>query len=335
MSLVIPIFIPHQGCPQHCLFCNQISISGSQGGGADDPGRVAATIQQWLGFSKKRERVQVAFYGGSFSCLGGSRQKLYLDAVQPFIKSGKVDSVRLSTRPDCVDEAGCDFLRDHGVQTVELGVQSLDDEVLDAAERGHCVKDSLRAMAVIKEKGLTLGVQLMPGLPRENTPSFLHTIDQVIVCKPDFVRLYPTLVIRGSGLALEYEKGNYRPMTMNRAIALCCLAKRKLGQAGIPIVRIGLQASVSLEAELLAGPYHPSFGEFVAARGWFLRIRPLLVACPEGKRLSVQISNRDISQFVGPKRANMKRLQALGLEQKLNLTMDNTLQRGTLNHAIN
>ncbi len=335
MSLVIPIFIPHQGCPQHCLFCNQISISGSRGGGADDPGRVAATIQQWLGFSKEKSGVQVAFYGGSFSCLGGSRQKLYLDAVQPFIKRGEVDSIRLSTRPDCVDGVGCDFLRDLGVQTVELGVQSLDDDVLDAAERGHCVKDSLRAMAIIKDKGLTLGVQLMPGLPREHTLSFLQTIDRVIACKPDFVRLYPTLVIRGSGLAAEYEKGNYRPMSMNRAIALCCLGKRKFDQAGIPIVRMGLQASKSLESELLAGPYHPSFGEFVAARCWFSRIRPLLTSCPEGKQLSVQISNRDVSPFVGPKRANMKRLQALGLEQKLNLTTDNTLQRGTLNHAIN
>jgi histone acetyltransferase (RNA polymerase elongator complex component) len=335
VSLVIPIFIPHQGCPQHCLFCNQIIISGSGAEEADDPELIVGRISQWLGFSKGTDHVQVAFYGGSFSCLPLGRQKLYLDAVQPFIKRGDVDSIRLSTRPDCVDAVVCDFLLEYGVKTVELGVQSLDNSVLRAAKRGHCMEDSLRAMSTIKDKGLELGVQLMPGLPRENTVSFLKTLALVIEHAPDFVRLYPTLVIRGSGLAVEYSRGNYTPMSMNRAIALCHLARKRLTQAGVRIVRMGLQASESLEKELLAGPYHPAFGEYVVARDWFLRVRTLLLGCAATQQLHVQICDRDLSAFVGPKRANMKRLKALGLEQKLILTTDKKLQRGTLNHVIN
>lgn len=334
MTLVIPIFIPHQGCPQHCLFCNQVSISGTRPQKEDDALLVERVVTEWLGFSQHRSSVQVAFYGGSFTCLPEKRQKMLLDAVQPFLERGAVNSIRLSTRPDCMDGEVCDFLLSHGVKTVELGVQSLDDRVLMAAERGHTSEDSLQAMRIVKKKGLELGVQLMPGLPLENTLSFLGTLHRVIAYKPDFVRLYPTLVISGSGLAQEYHEGKYQPMSMNRAVALCCTAKERLDLAGIRVMRMGLQASDSLERELVDGPYHPSFGEFVAARHWFKRVRLLLAGCPLGKRLHLRISHRDVSAFVGPKRANIKRLQALGLEERLQFTTDKTLKRGTMHYVI-
>lgn len=334
MPLVIPIFIPHQGCPQHCLFCNQVSISGQRSQEEDDAALVAQTITEWLGFAKNHSEIQVAFYGGSFTCLPRERQELFLGAVQPFLEKGDVVSIRLSTRPDCMDEEVCDFLLEKGVKTVELGVQSLDDRVLTASNRGHSSDDSLQAARILKEKGMELGIQLMPGLPHESTNSFLNTLQRVIQLEPAFVRLYPTLVISGSGLALEYQQGRYQPMTMNRAIALCCRAKEQLDLAGVEIVRMGLQASEKLEEELLAGPYHPSFGELVAARCWFRRVRKLLADCPAGKRLSVTISDRDISAFVGQKRINMKRLQELGLEKRLELITDKTLKRGTMNSIV-
>lgn len=335
MNFIIPIFIPHQGCPQHCLFCNQISISGKGSQKEDDAALVRQTITKWLAFSKSHSEVQVAFYGGSFTCLPWERQEIFLNAVQPFIEKGDVMSIRLSTRPDCMDEEVCDFLLAKGVKTVELGVQSLDDRVLAASNRGHCSDDSLQAARILKEKDMELGVQLMPGLPHESTNSFLNTLQQVIELEPAFVRLYPTLVISGSGLAEEYRQGRYQPMTMNRAIALCCKAKERLDLAGVGIVRMGLQASATLEEELLAGPYHPSFGELVAARDWFRRVRKLLASCPPEKRLYLTISDRDISAFVGQKRINMKRLQELELETRLELTTDKTLKRGTLNYVIN
>ncbi len=334
MILVIPVFIPHQGCPCHCLFCNQLSISGMQGQEKDDAALVRQTITEWLGYSRRYSEVQVAFYGGSFTCLSLARQETLLGAVQPFLQAGEVGSVRLSTRPDCVDENVCDFLLKNGVKTVELGVQSLDDRVLLAAERGHSSEDSIRAVRIVKEKGLQLGIQLMPGLPMETSISFLRTLRQVVELEPAFVRLYPTLVIDGSGLAEQYRRGVYHPMTMNRAIALCCRAKEMLDQAGIAIMRMGLQASTSLEKELLAGPYHPSFGELVAARHWFRRVRRLLVSCPPESRLRLDISDRDLSAFVGPKRINMKRLQELGLQERMDLKTDTTMQRGTMKYVI-
>lgn len=334
MILVIPVFIPHQGCPCRCLFCNQLSISGMRGQEEDDAVLVQQTIREWLGYSRRYSEVQVAFYGGSFTCLSLARQETLLGAVQPFLQAGEVGSIRLSTRPDCVDENVCEFLLKKGVKTVELGVQSLDDRVLLASQRGHSREDSVRAARMVKEKGMQLGIQLMPGLPMETSISFFRTLRQVVELEPAFVRLYPTLVIDGSGLAEQYRRGVYRPMTMNRAIALCCRAKEMLDHAGIAIMRMGLQASASLEKELLAGPYHPSFGELVAARHWFRRVRKLLVSCPPESRLRLHISNRDISAFVGPKRINMKRLQELGLQERMEIITDAIMQRGTMKYVI-
>jgi len=333
--LVIPVFIPHQGCPQNCLFCNQVSISGkSAAAKEDDAALVSRTVTEWLDRSRHRTEVQVAFYGGSFTCLPVGRQIRLLDAVHHFIQSNDVSSIRLSTRPDCIDAEICDLLLEKGVKTVELGIQSLDNHVLSASNRGHSCEDSLLAAGILKEKRLQLGIQLMPGLPGETTVSFFKSLQQVIAIKPDFVRLYPTLVIRGAGLAKEYENGKYEPMTMNRAIALCCRAKERLESAGIKIMRMGLQASETLEKELLAGPYHPSFGELVAARYWFRRVRALLAACSPGKKLHLQISDRDISAFVGQKRINIKRLQKLGLEKRLKLETDKSLKRGELKVVV-
>ncbi len=335
MPLVIPIFIPHQGCPHHCLFCNQVSISGKGAEKRDDAELVRQTIEEWLGFAQERQMVQVAFYGGSFTCLPVSRQQRYLAAVQPFLDKGRVASIRLSTRPDCMDEDVCDRLLGQGVKTVELGVQSFDDAVLAAAERGHSSDDSLRAAAVLKAKGLEFGIQLMPGLPLESSRSFLITLAQTISCRPDFVRLYPTLVVNGSGLADAYRRGEYRPMSMSRAIAVCCFAKKRLEDAGVKIMRIGLQASSSLESELVAGPYHPAFGECVAARQWFLQVRPLLAGAAAGETVHITISHRDMSAFVGPGRRNIKRLEQLGLAKQMKITTDKRLKRGTLNYVIN
>ncbi len=336
MPLIIPIFIPHQGCPRHCLFCNQVSISGQRTSKENDAELVRKTIREWLERSRKHRKVQVAFYGGSFTCLPEERQHAFLTAVQPFIQSGEVASIRLSTRPDCIDEKICDFLKEYGVKTVELGVQSLDDQVLQAALRGHSREDSIRSAGVLKENGLRLGIQLMPGLPQENSRSWSETVAQVVKLKPDCIRLYPTLVIAGSGLADLHRNGEFLPMSMNRAIAYCCKAKEIFDEAGIRTIRMGLQASVSLEKELLAGPYHPSFGEFVVARQWFRRARRLLALCPAGATITLRIADRDISAFVGPKRINMKRFHELEKRESkmLKFETDTTLSRGTLTYVI-
>lgn len=337
--LVIPVFIPHQGCPQNCIFCNQVSISGQESGATDDEELVQTTVSTWLARSRRRKRVQVAFFGGSFTCLARERQRTLLAAVQPFINSGEVQSVRLSTRPDCIDDDVCAFLKEHHVTTVELGVQSFDDNVLQAAWRGHSAADSVRAAKSIKKAGIELGIQLMPGLPRETSCSWFTTLKQVLQLKPECVRIYPTLVIGGSGLAKQFKNGNFSPISMNRAIALCGRAKVIFDSAGIKILRMGLQASESLEEQLLAGPYHPAFGEMVTARLWLKRSRKILADSPAQSRIVFTISNRDVSAFVGPKRCNMIRLETLikldsNRNKSFKLETDATLARGTLKYAI-
>jgi histone acetyltransferase (RNA polymerase elongator complex component) len=336
MPFVIPVFIPHQGCPQQCLFCNQYSITGDGDKPLVTGTQVTATIEEWLARPRRQplSPTQVAFYGGSFTCLPRARQEELLAAVQPFLQS-LVGSIRLSTRPDCVDSEVCSFLRSRGVKIVELGVQSLDDRVLQASRRGHTSDHCRRAVALLQAAGMEVGVQLMPGLPLETTGSFLRTVREVITLAPSFVRLYPVLVVEHAGLAVLYRRGEYRPLSMNRALALSCRAKVLLMAAGIRVVRIGLQPSASLERELVAGPYHPAFGELVAARIWFKKIRPLLAGCPAGKRVELRISPRDLSAVMGMKRANMRRFEGLGLASRLEIQTDNEIQRGTFVYAVN
>jgi len=336
--LVIPVFIPHQGCPQNCLFCNQVSISGQGVSGEDDVQLVQSTVKLWLGRSRRQERTQVAFYGGSFTCLDNERQESLLNAVQPFIADGEVQSIRLSTRPDCIDNGVCDFLKEKHVTTVELGVQSLDDTVLQAAWRGHSAADSIQACECIQNAGFELGVQLMPGLPRESSRSWLATLREVVRIQPDCVRIYPTLVIGGAALAKDYGAGTYAPLSMNQAIAYCCKAKELFDAAGIKILRMGLQAADNLEEHLIAGPYHPAFGEMVTARHWLKRSRKILLDAPVASHTVFTLSDRDVSAFVGPKRCNINRLESFVLQgaQKKTFTFatDTTLLRGTLKYAI-
>jgi histone acetyltransferase (RNA polymerase elongator complex component) len=330
--LVIPVFIPHRGCPHQCLFCNQNSITGQTAG--DVLTAVEKTITTWLARSRYRTQVQVAFYGGSFTCLPEEQQEKMLRVVQPFLRRGDVQCIRVSTRPDCLDFALCTFLQGMGVGIVELGVQSLDDDVLHRSRRGHTSADCRRAVGLLQETGIEVGIQLMPGLPGESGPSFFRGVREVIDLAPAFVRLYPVLVVDHSGLAEIYRNGDYRPLTMNRAVALTCRAREMFLQAGIRVVRIGLQPSASLERDLLAGPYHPAFGELVVARSWFRKIRALLARCPAGSRLTVQISERDLSAFLGPKRMNIKRLGQLALANRLHVETDKEMQRGTLTYVV-
>ena len=330
--LVIPVFIPHQGCPHLCLFCNQNSITGREPCAEEID--IEQTITSWLARAHNRTGVQVAFYGGSFTCLPRARQEEMLSAVQPFLARGDVACIRLSTRPDCLDAEICTFLKKMGVAIVELGVQSLDDSVLQRSLRGHTARDCRRAVGLLKKAGIEAGIQLMPGLPGESGPSFFRGVREIIGLTPAFVRLYPVLVVNHSGLAEMYRLGNYRPLTMHRAVALCRQAREMFLQAGIRVVRIGLQPSMSLEKELLAGPYHPAFGELVAARDWFRRTRALLACCPPDRRLTVTLSRRDLSAFLGPKRLNIARLAQLGLADRLVIETTNAMKRGTLTYVI-
>ena len=335
MPLVIPIFIPHEGCPHCCVFCNQRSISGFLENPVT-PADVQTMIRTWLDRRKKRNgRVQVAFYGGSFTGLGRARQDELLGAVAPFVKQGRVAAIRLSTRPDYMDRDIAAFLRNHHVSVVELGVQSLDDTVLKAARRGHDRQDVRAAVAVLRESGMEIGIQLMLGLPADTRRTLMDTVKQVIELRPDFVRIYPVLVVENSGLAALYRQGQYRPLSLEMAVLLAAWMKKRFDETGIRVVRMGLQAGLDLEQALVAGPWHPAFGELVNSRLMLQQTRKLLASVGADTRVCLTIHEKDQSTFRGMHSKNIQRLQELGLWPRITLATGTDQPRGTVHlHGI-
>ena len=319
MPLVIPIFIPHEGCPHCCVFCNQRRISGFAGRPVS-PDDVQATVRTWLDRKGALDRqVQVAFYGGSFTGLARTRQQELLGAVAPFVEQGKVHTIRLSTRPDYIDGEIVDFLRAHRVTIVELGVQSMDNEVLAASRRGHRAEDVEAAVPVLREAGMELGIQLMIGLPGETRRILMDTVRRVIALQPDFVRIYPVLVVKNSELANLYAQGTYRPISLDKAVVMASWMKKRFDESAIRVVRMGLQAGTELEESLLAGPWHPAFGELVNSRLMLQQTRKLLAGILPDRSIRVTINEKDQSVFRGIQSKNIHRLEQLGLWQHVTL----------------
>ncbi|MGE4559592.1 MAG: elongator complex protein 3 [Desulfobulbus sp.] len=332
--LVIPIFIPHEGCPHCCIFCNQHRISG-QGETPVSAGVVAETIRAWLDRAdlRKRRQVQVAFYGGSFTGLPAERQQTLLAAVQPYLEQGMVHTIRLSTRPDYIDGQRLDLLCRHGVGIVELGVQSCDDYLLHLAGRGHSCADTVRAATLIKQTNLCLGMQLMLGLPGQTFGALRRTVSRVIELRPDFVRLYPVLVLKGSGLDALYQRGGYRPLSLARAVLQAAYMKKRFDDQGITVVRMGLQPGPELENSLVAGPYHPAFGELVKSRLMLRQIRRILAHVPAGQPVTLVINDRDQSIVRGLHSQNLQRLRRIGLLDRFTLRTDPNQLRHTVGVA--
>lgn len=332
MPFIIPVFIPHEGCPHDCVFCNQRSISGKQGNpvlGED----VCQIVSTWLdGRAGKRAGVaQVAFYGGSFTGLPIARQKELLEAVAPFIKYGKVGSIRVSTRPDYIDAPRLALLASHGVRVVELGVQSLDDKVLSLAGRGHPAGKVRTAVEKLREHGFEVGIQLMVGLPGESCSALRRTVRGVVKLAPDFVRIYPVLVVAGSRLADIYREGGYRPLTLQRAVMFTAFMKKQFDGYGIRVVRMGLQPGEELEKALVAGPYHPAFGEMVRSRLMFSTVKKILNPLKNAnKKVTLTISDRDHSVFRGINSVNLEQLARLGLLDLFYLETDPHQPRQTV-----
>ncbi|XCN75448.1 MAG: radical SAM protein [Candidatus Electrothrix aestuarii] len=293
---------------------------------------VRETVQTWLERKgAERRQIQVAFYGGSFTGLPLMRQQELLGAVAPFMEQGRVQSLRLSTRPDYIDQERVALLQEYQVSTVELGVQSMNDQVLSQAKRGHRAMDVECAVAVLRQAGMEIGIQLMLGLPGDTWTTLRRTVEQVIALQPDFIRIYPLLVVENSELADQYSRGEYTPLSLDKAVILTAWMKQRFDKVDIRVVRMGLQAGPELESSLLAGPWHPAFGELVASRLMLRQTRKLLAQVPSEGPIQVCINQRDQSVFRGMKSANVKRLQQLGLWQRIALSTDPTVPRGTVN----
>jgi histone acetyltransferase (RNA polymerase elongator complex component) len=259
--LIIPIFIPFGGCSHQCVFCNQTKITGS----TYLPGEreIAGTVESHLSTWKKGGRKEIAFYGGSFTSLPEDVQENYLKTAYKYVKTGQVDGIRLSTRPDAIDDNTIRLLKKYRVGAVELGVQSMVNSVLKLSGRGHMGKDTVRAAALLKEANMLVGMQIMPGLPGDTEATIVNTARRVIITRPNFVRIYPTVVIRDTPLHNMYKKGDYIPWTLDEMVSICRRIYEMFQRSSITVIRMGLQPTVELEKNIVAGPYHPSFRQLV------------------------------------------------------------------------
>jgi len=262
--LIIPVFIPFGGCPHQCVFCDQAGITGRSA--LPDAALVRSTIEAYLSTweaSGGKGPREVAFYGGSFTGLPKEAQAEYLSTAYRYVKEGRIDSLRLSTRPDYIDPEIAAGLVGYGVAVVELGAQSMSDAVLKLSGRGHTAARTRKAVEVLKEASISVGIQIMPGLPGDTQETVLYTVEETITLAPDFVRIYPTLVLRDTPLDAMFERGEYSPWTLDEMVAVCKKAAALFKAAGINVIRMGLQPTGELTAALVAGPYHPSFRQLV------------------------------------------------------------------------
>jgi histone acetyltransferase (RNA polymerase elongator complex component) len=266
-------------------------------------------IAQYRASSPGRE-VEAAFFGGTFTALPRADQHYLLGALQPLLASGCLRSVRLSTRPDAVDAETVSFLKGMGVATVELGVQSMDEEVLRLSGRGHGAADAERAVRAVQDGGLSVGVQLMPGLPGDCVERSLASLDRVLSLNPSFLRIYPTLVISGTRLAELFLAGSYTPQTVDQAVSLCKRMLLAALRASVPVIRMGLQPTAELESPgvVLAGPYHPAFGQLVESELCYDLMSSMVADIPKGSRVGFCAPAGRISDLVGQKRRNLARL---------------------------
>lgn len=261
--LIIPVFLPFGGCPHRCVFCDQSGITGKSS--LPSVEEVHATIRSHLSTWKGGGIPEIAFYGGSFTSLPRETQISYLEAALPHIESGDVGSVRVSTRPDSLSDESARLLKGYGVRTVELGVQSMSDEVLLLSGRGHRASDTVKAVSILKGHAMSIGAQLMPGLPGDTPDTAVMSAAEIIALKPDFARLYPTLVLRDTPLETMYRRGDFLPWGLQETVEVCRAISGLFRESGIPIIRMGLQPSAELKGRFVAGPYHPSFRQLVEA----------------------------------------------------------------------
>jgi len=309
---IIPIFLPHAGCPHQCVFCNQVSITGSiqQAVNAD---QIRSQIHQFLEYTTDRRKpVQISFYGGNFLGLKIDEMTRLLDLATEFIGQGQVNSIRFSTRPDTITPERLNIISEYPVETVELGVQSMDDHVLALAERGHNAADTVHAVEQLKELQLDIGLQLMVGLPGDNEALSLITAEKTAALGPDFVRIYPVLVVKNSRLAKWYQKGTYAPLSLAAAVTQVKKLYLLFKKANIRVVRMGLQASEDLadEATVLAGPYHPAFGHLVYSEVFLDAAHQALDSIETlSDSITISVNPRSISKMRGLNNLNIEKLR--------------------------
>lgn len=296
---IIPIFVPHRGCPHDCIFCNQKKITGNQRDITYND--VVETINKYLETMKRENSyIEVSFFGGSFTGIPMEYQNELLRAASEAYNEGKINAIRLSTRPDYINEKILNNLKEHSVKVIELGVQSMDLDVLKISERGHTPEDVIKAVKLIKKYDFQLGLQMMIGLPKDDFSKDLYTARELIKLNPDFVRIYPALVIKDTYMEEMYKNGSYEPISLEKAIEISKRLYIEFYKKNINIIRIGLQTTeqINLGRDVVAGPFHPSFREMVESS----IINDMMEYCikkyyKDSKIITIDISPKSISKL--------------------------------------
>jgi len=311
----IPVFVPHKGCPFDCVFCNQRKITGTT---TDvTPNDVENIIEEHLKTLPREDRyIEVAFFGGSFTGIPMNEQSALMAAVAKF--GTQINGIRLSTRPDYISEEIMDNLVAYGVTTIELGVQSMDNEVLKASNRGHTAEQVRNAVEIIRKYPVRLGLQMMTGLVGDTREKSIYTAKEIIKLKPEMVRIYPTLTIKDTYLEKLYNKGLYKPQTLEEAVETAKIIMLMFENKGINVIRVGLQATneISSEGSVVAGPVHSAFRALVESSIYYDLIKSEVA----GKigNVTVEVKDSEVSNAVGNKRANIEKIkQEFGINLKI------------------
>lgn len=313
----IAIFVPHAGCPHQCAFCDQRQISGAQE--SPTPRQVRALLADAVAMLPNRAKsAQIAFFGGSFTAVPRDYMISLLEAAHEFVDGDNISGIRISTRSDAIDEDILAILKRYGVTDIELGAQSMDDAVLAANGRGHTAEDTVTAARLIQDCGVHLVLQMMSGLYTSTTEVTRNTAIQIVQLKPDAVRIYPTVVLRGTRLETLYRDGLYQPQTLDSAVEEAAHLLEFFTEQGVRVLRLGLHDSPDLHASIVAGPHHPAFRELCESR---VLLRNILAhieknAISKGK-ITIFTARGSVSKAAGHKRENLIKLQTLGFDAKI------------------
>lgn len=347
---IIPIFVPHFGCPHDCVFCNQKKITGLST--TVKPEDVDRIISEHLLSFKDPSTIEVAFFGGSFTAIDINIQRELLAVPVKYKKSKQIDGIRLSTRPDAIDNEILEMLRENLVDTIELGVQSLDNQVLYKSGRGHSASDVYKACKLIKEYKINLGLQMMVGLPGDTKEKSLHTCKEFIKLDPFCVRIYPTLVIKETFLESEYLNNRYKALDLEQAVDISSVLLMNFMVNNIDVIRIGLQPTENIQMgkDVVAGPFHPAFRQLVEADIYLKVIEAYFLKNKlqsKDKELTIEVNKKLISSIAGQKSANrkfllekynFKKIKILSSNidlDTINIYLDGEFSSISINHMIN
>ncbi|MBR4092486.1 MAG: radical SAM protein [Oscillospiraceae bacterium] len=298
----IAIFIPHMGCPHLCSFCNQRNISGEKSiTSGDDVRKICSSAMSEI---SDKSNTEIAFFGGSFTALDRGYMLELLSAAYDFVGEGKFKGIRISTRPDYIDDEVLSILKKYGVTSIELGAQSMSDKVLEANERGHSAKDVKKASLLIKQYGFELGLQMMVGLYQSTESDDYFTMCEIIALKPDTVRIYPVVVLKDTKLGELYQSGRYKLYDFDKAVEICANMLYMFEFMGIKVIRLGLHASKDVSENAVAGFYHDSFREM--CESYIFRTRIMTLLKNKKGEFSIEIPKGSLSKAVGQKKVNIE-----------------------------